>query len=1076
MFSAIFNNSCARGEICIGGTVCNPKVKICLCPAGTFINLTSFSCTPISFSLRPFQPVDLSRYSQDGHNNNVVLEGNEFRSQVSPGSSCSNNELCGGGSFCALPMKVCLCPDDTIDLQGQCQQRKMNFSTTGYLGTKCQNTEQCLSGLKCTNGTCKCQHPFVQENNRCVVKRITVEVGPGEMCNNGQVCTRGSICHPGIPICVCPENFILQEHSCLPVASVKNIIIYFAGTNNQVINYRMLSEGQLSRNLTTKTQKFPVTSGLLIKLDRLQQATVGVPCQANTDCVVGAYCRGDSSPPTCQCLSTHVNINGFCKKVIYPGRNGCQYDEQCSVAYPQAKCSSGQCICPHGLISEEQTCKPVCLLLLIYKINFREKTNPHGVIACDCNIFQNRIKVSDYHVEITICRSNEHCTAWTKCKRGVCRCKSNETNTGYTCKAVNHVAYPGQKCDTSRECVGESLCLQGICICTGGLISMGLECGILQKEMVAYHKNFAKITESCQRGEICIGNSKCIAGYCACTANEFIDENGQCKSLYTSDGIAASWKQRLSENLEVSAKTKSDNAIVDSTVQAIPYTKPKSGLPGQGCTLSGFCVQGAFCSDNMLCVCSSGYTSIYGFCMPIMQEEASASVGGFCLHNTDCPISTYCQNSLCKCADGFVEQSGECYKVSQVNEDCSTDPLCNPTFRCESKTSSCFCAPGELLFQGTCIPHQLQPSHYSLNCNRNQKCHHSGYCSGGYCVCIDGSITKSIDCIPQNEIIPLPNGKQSLNKRFSKQGTLVFGNKILTNNVKKKGDLQTLMNTIASNANITVSKPISNLSSATLCNQKCPQNSDCHGKICICKVGFIAVNKTCRAFRAPYARCSEMEDICAYNAYCIDGLCQCRSNTVLSNGKCKPKKYFAQFGQSCSHNIEAVNYLQHLRLPLRICDNKMECINGWCECKYGMFFEKNTKKCTESSQRSEKMIKRQVSKTASNYFIATTNTYKKHTSGKMMTICKNEANCSDQENNALLNRNFKFVGTELLEIPPGGNCLNSKVCSGGSICKDGWCICPEASMTIIDGICIKLTPTLTFKADVSLIIFKLNLI
>lgn len=50
LFIAILNNSCALGEECIGGTICDMSTLKCICLEGTIADLQTLSCVPLQES------------------------------------------------------------------------------------------------------------------------------------------------------------------------------------------------------------------------------------------------------------------------------------------------------------------------------------------------------------------------------------------------------------------------------------------------------------------------------------------------------------------------------------------------------------------------------------------------------------------------------------------------------------------------------------------------------------------------------------------------------------------------------------------------------------------------------------------------------------------------------------------------------------------------------------------------------------------------------------------------------------------------------------------------------------------
>uniref|UniRef100_A0A914GWF0 EGF-like domain-containing protein n=1 Tax=Globodera rostochiensis TaxID=31243 RepID=A0A914GWF0_GLORO len=389
---AILNGSCANGERCIGGTVCDRTQHRCLCPYGTVAVLENLYCEKISRQHPEQQwrghqqqqlvhpPYGVFHVAQPQNQMNVV-GGTPFAAlfaTVAPGSSCAQGELCGGGSVCLPSHGICVCPQGMENYAGRCVDKSIipngakferNSGQTvkeflgsrgGFikasLGERCNDYfgEFCADqSAFCKEGRCRCVVSMVELNGRCQ-KLPREETGPGEPCNGGQECVKGTVCHQKMGVCVCSEGNELKNGLCVEKEGEAK-----------------LGEAEITTTTTTTTEaagavpvmvsisSAEVTTSALLKANRKSgESTVGKKCSLNAECLSGAYCNGNSRPPTCQCISTHVNVNDRCEKVIYPGQRGCETDLQCSAGYAGTRCIGRQCVCPPGSTAIDRTCIP----------------------------------------------------------------------------------------------------------------------------------------------------------------------------------------------------------------------------------------------------------------------------------------------------------------------------------------------------------------------------------------------------------------------------------------------------------------------------------------------------------------------------------------------------------------------------------------------------------------------------------------------------------------------------------------------------------------------------------------------
>ncbi|GMT34156.1 hypothetical protein PFISCL1PPCAC_25453, partial [Pristionchus fissidentatus] len=271
---AILNNSCARGEQCIGGTICDPVQMKCLCPAGTTPVFETLSCEAKGgqnifnpYNAKPEVPAAISSIFPNPTvqkfiesffkpNQNFVAEksGTDFkpnsnfvlnslgtnapRKMVSPGSTCRDGEICTGGSVCTQPFGMCLCQGNMEVNNRECtgpadcpraafcfdrlcrcmhghRAHAGSCEPVAGIGGACASATQCAHHAACVEGRCACAEGALAHAGRCPAADTATVIAPGEECSEADRCADGGACEGGV--CVCPADTLLADGRCVPV-------------------------------------------------------------------------------------------------------------------------------------------------------------------------------------------------------------------------------------------------------------------------------------------------------------------------------------------------------------------------------------------------------------------------------------------------------------------------------------------------------------------------------------------------------------------------------------------------------------------------------------------------------------------------------------------------------------------------------------------------------------------------------------------------------------------------------------------------------------------------------------------
>uniref|UniRef100_A0A8R1HJX1 EGF-like domain-containing protein n=1 Tax=Caenorhabditis japonica TaxID=281687 RepID=A0A8R1HJX1_CAEJA len=913
-------------------------------------------------------PTSLPTVNNNNNNQNVPIV--EAKPKVTtlaiPGASCKSNEICVGGSICTLPIGICLCPGDLEARDGECvlpASSTISVQKVG-IGALCSDLAECDHGSTCIMGRCTCVSPLVQHEGKCVLRQQQKVVGPGELCDNGEICGRGSVCDVMIPVCVCPAHTDLSNGECVSMSTVTQSEmltqpptlppvqipvqtmppptrppppppvqvtqppptvqqVFFQTTppplpaipRAQTFATTQATTQFIPKQIYTAAPQMPKSSVKVnqMKIGGSKQAGVGVRCSLNTDCMIGAYCNGNTSPPSCQCLSTHVNVEGRCEKVIYPGQVGCRSDLQCHAALSGTHCTDRICVCPEGQKAVDQIC--VSGTSPPNQHCGYSSTNPcsnqsvcfHDMCICPDRYSHNS---STHSCNVTIPEHTEcskACFYPRACVNNTCICPDNvDCRRQLKIRAKRHPEGCSKHAEICKS--RNAVCVNGICQCAYGFHESYGNCAPDNPNPALTNNEI-----NCSNAMDCPIHHSCDSGKCRCETNEF-DIVGNClPPLFY--GAFKNINNQCTAKDRCSGGSKCKDSLCQCVDGAIEITGKCKQFPGGRCSNGEMCSGGSSCYLGK-CRCDPSWTLDNQRCV-----RTAAPIGSTCRKGQKCVNGAACRFGMCMCVSKTVAVLGRCVaeaeavdsnfqqseqiSISTLGENKKPGMSCEARDTCIGESSCkhgvCFCDLGLILVDEKCISPSPEPptepprepettNLKNDECTSDNDCSEIEQCLNSKCQCVFGFKSDGNVCQQDKSLLALHPGKSA---------------------------------------------------PGSLCNSssECSFRTKCIEGVCRCKKGETIIDSTCRSaihHVLPGLACDPTNGYdCVGEAICQYGACKCQRRLVSDGQKCVPLSVAVMVapGKSCANGEP--------------CGGGSSCAkNGICQCAHGRVADVN-KKCVK---------------------------------------------------------------------------------------------------------------------------------
>ncbi|PIO72026.1 EGF-like domain protein [Teladorsagia circumcincta] len=918
-----------------------------------------------------------------------------------PGQSCRENEICAGGSICTFPIALCLCPGELEEQDGEC----VLPPTAAILIAKALTYLPRTLAKPSQPPTMPATYPPSRPQPVFVPSTTPVPIYTPHPTQP----------HPQPAQPMQPVHSYSQSPFGGHYVQSPNI-----NQEKPQTSHTMQPSQPSYFNYQSSMSPAPVrpsgkSNQMKISLGGSKQSGVGVQCSLNTDCMIGAYCNGNTQPPTCQCLSTHVNIEGRCEKEEVLA------NEKCGDIHGVHQ------TCSKGFICTNHSGVCVSVIGAFKNINGQCTVGDRcsGGSTCRANVCQCIDGSSEHHGRCRQspggrCTYGETCDGGSSCEFGLCRCPDGHIISSGKC--VMGSAEPGKSCQNGQKCVHGSVCRFGMCMCVAKYVTSKGRCVRRENVLTSISSTTAVTTPikvgslkgpgfECHEKDICNGGSTCREGFCVCSDLEVII-NGQCVGSH-----------------------EKANEVVDNLLVA---------APGQPCDARTNCTGGSTCI-NRACTCEHGAIDESGRCSEVKKEYGANAApakkspdqfqpGSACALTIECPYRTQCVRGVCRCKKGETIVDNTCRKaIHQVLPGGKCDPRkgydCIGEAHCFYGVCTC---TRHLINNGKeCVTvSEMEMVTPGKRCGPGQSCNGGSRCIDGICRCPEDEVPDvNKKCVKKSQVYPV------FDKFSVPSTTLVYRPEPvlptttpvpnITPALDMMGELEAFEAMLKANPSFSQTEaPVPQTIFGHTCQTKddCPANAFCFQQLCRCMIGFRASagycqpisascvtpsadqGKPCAQLAHPGEDCTHGQ-VCSFNSYCglFSGVCECPSGMATTNERCERTMAAPGLGCVTSRNCYGPSY----------------CDNGLCLCKTG--YELVNDFCVLVGQTPQGSMKDLSIQPIEPYVTSTDE-------------------CVD------VPRNANLAGI-------GESCRNGEICLGGSRCLQNICMCDENRHDIL-GICV----------------------